>query len=62
MERVSDGCAPFRAGVRPALEQALKELIEVVLKEKRGAFLIKCRMFFDEVNFDNLCVRCILDD
>jgi len=59
----------------PALEQALKELgmedssrIEILEKMKNGEALlpdgrrVECEMFFDEVNYDNLCVLCTISE
>jgi hypothetical protein len=71
MEKEVIECTHFRAGPLPALKQALKELgVEGVEMEmmKNGEVLlpdgrrIVCETFFDEANFDNLCVQCVVED
>jgi hypothetical protein len=76
MEEIVE-CTSFRAGPQPALKRALKELgkelgydeIEKMEIEKmNGEILlpdgrrIVCNTFFDNVNFDNLCVKCIISE
>ena len=76
MGRVVEECSNFRAGPLPALKLALKEFVEEgemekILKEleRRNGIArlpdgrrIRCMMHFDKTNFDNLCVRCFLED
>jgi hypothetical protein len=69
MEKEVIECVNFRAGPLPALKRALKELgydeadgkpvNEILLPDGRR---VVCETFFDEVNYDNLCVKCIISE
>jgi len=66
MEKEVIECDRFRAGVQPALKRALNELGVELVEMKDGKILLPdgrriiCEMFFDEANFDNICVRCVV--
>jgi len=70
MEKEVVECDNFKAGFQPALRRALNVLIgnDELLRMKDGEILlpdgrrIRCEAFFDETNFDNLCVRCVILD